>query len=389
MEQTVTAKLRVYPDAEQADILYASMKAYADACSMVSTHVYETHDLSQASLNRKLYRQIRDAFGLPSQMAQSSIRSVIAAYKSMQSNGRWELAVFRRQFCELVWNRDYSLVQGQFSVNTLQGRQKLGFTDKGLAKYLDGKAYRFGQAKLLSRGGKFYLHIAVTGDVPDADRDCICNVVGVDRGINFIAAAYSSDGKSTFFSGRQAKAKRANYRRLRRELQSRHTRSARRRLQAVGRRENRWMADVNHQVSKALVEANPVGTLFVLENLKGCRERMIVPYGKSRKPVLVGWAYLDLEGKLIYKAARAGSMVIKANPAYTSQACPRCGHTERANRDKKMHLFTCKRCGYRSNDDRIAAMNLHRKGIEWMVPDDPGADADGHACPQGDLSVSP
>lgn len=119
------------------------------------------------------------------------------------------------------------------------------------------------------------------------------------------------------------------------------------------------MADVNHQVSKALVEANPAGTLFVLEDLKGCRECMIVPYGKSRRPMLVGWAYLDLEGKLAYKAARAGNIVIKVDPAYTSQACPRCGHTERANRDRKMHLFTCKRCGYRSNDDRITIWRCH------------------------------
>ena len=88
------------------------------------------------------------------------------------------------------------------------------------------------------------------------------------------------------------------------------------------------MADVNHQVSKALVEANPAGTLFVLEDLKGCRECMIVPYGKSRRPMLVGWAYLDLEGKLAYKAARAGSIVIKVDPAYTSQACPPSAATQ-------------------------------------------------------------
>jgi len=36
------------------------------------------------------------------------------------------------------------------------------------------------------------------------------------------------------------------------------------------------------------------------------------------------------------------------------------------NRDRQYHLFTCKACGYRSNDDRIAAMNLHRKGIEYL-----------------------
>ena len=53
----------------------------------------------------------------------------------------------------------------------------------------------------------------------------------------------------------------------------------------------------------------------------------------------------------------------------TSQNCPKCGHTEKANRDKRRHLFCCKNCGYKSNDDRIGAMNLYRMGINLLVPD--------------------
>ena len=49
-----------------------------------------------------------------------------------------------------------------------------------------------------------------------------------------------------------------------------------------------------------------------------------------------------------------------------SQCCPVCGHTEKSNRNKKIHLFTCKNCGYQSNDDRIGAMNLYRMGINYL-----------------------
>ncbi|HEG0992745.1 TPA: transposase, partial [Campylobacter jejuni] len=49
-----------------------------------------------------------------------------------------------------------------------------------------------------------------------------------------------------------------------------------------------------------------------------------------------------------------------------SQTCPKCGHVEKANRNKKLHLFKCKNCQYESNDDRVGAMNLHRKGIEHI-----------------------
>ena len=44
-----------------------------------------------------------------------------------------------------------------------------------------------------------------------------------------------------------------------------------------------------------------------------------------------------------------------------------CGCIDKSNRNKKIHLFTCKNCGYKSNDDRIAAMNLHQMGINYLI----------------------
>ena len=146
----------------------------------------------------------------------------------------------------------------------------------------------------------------------------------------------------------------------------RHTPSSRRRLKAIGQRENRWMQDINHQVSKALVENNPKHTLFVLEDLSGIRNAAERVKTKDRY-VSVSWSFYDLEQKLIYKAKQNQSSVIKVDPHYTSQCCPCCGHVEKSNRNKKIHLFTCKRCGYKSNDDRIGAMNLYRMGIDYLA----------------------
>ena len=379
MEQILTAKIQVFPSGDQRRVLLASMSAFRDACNFVSKHVYDTKDLSASSLNRKLYRSIRERFDLPSQMAQSAIRSVIAAYRSMKSNGRWELAEFERAFTELVWNRDYLLRGDVFSVNSLCGRQKLFYSSKGLSKYFDSGQYRFGQAKLLHRKGKFFLHVSVSHGIPDADTDRICNVTGVDRGLNFIANTYDSKGQSRFWSGKPVKSKKANYRRLRKELQMVRSRSARRKLKEVSGRENRWISDVNHRVSKALVDGNPAGTLFAIEDLKGIRENVLRMDKRTKKQraELAGWSYLDLEQKLRYKAERVGSMVVKFDPRYTSQTCPKCGHVEKANRNKRTHSFTCKRCGYRSNDDRIAAMNLHRLGVSWLARDDSHAVGNG------------
>ena len=126
------------------------------------------------------------------------------------------------------------------------------------------------------------------------------------------------------------------------------------------------MQDINHQVSKALVKNNPKHTLFVLEDLSGIRNATERVKTKDRY-VSVSWSFYDLEQKLIYKAKQNQSSVIKVDPRYTSQCCPCCGHVEKSNRNKKIHLFTCKNCGYKSNDDRIGAMNLYRMGIDYLV----------------------
>ncbi len=70
---------------------------------------------------------------------------------------------------------------------------------------------------------------------------------------------------------------------------------------------------------------------------------------------------------LEYKAALHQARTVAVDPRYTSQTCPKCGHVARGNRDKRRHRFECHQCHYRSNDDRIGAMNLHRQGIEYRV----------------------
>ena len=368
MEQiTITAKVQIAATDTDKVLLNKTMSVYCDACNYVSDYVFRTHDLKQFSLNKILYSALREKFSLKSQMAQSVFKTVIARYKSILENqNEWIKPSFKKPQYDLVWNRDYSLTQNCFSVNTLNGRVKLPYFTEGMSKYFNHSIYKFGTAKLVNKHGKYYLHIPVTYEVEESNISDICNVVGIDRGINFVVATYDSKHKSGFVSGKAIKQKRANYSRLRKELQMRHTPSSRRRLKAIGQRENRWMQDINHQVSKALATGNPKHTLFVLEDLTGIRNVTERVKTKNRY-VSVSWSFYDLEQKLIYKAKQNQSSVIKVDPRYTSQCCPACGHTEKSNRNKKIHLFTCKNCGYTSNDDRIGAMNLYRMGINYLA----------------------
>ena len=280
MLQTRTAKLRIFPDEEQSVLLLDTLRAYTSACNYVSDLIgsekvkadrYRVHDAG--------YREIRFRFSLPSQMAQSVIRTVFTSMKTIESNMRSHpdkfrkkngkqqkkiLPKFRSPQMDLVRGRDYSLLwnkertERMFSLNTLKGRIKVPFRSDAMNGAFSVGA-KMGTAKVVLRKGKFYLHIPVTVEVPDPPEPSgITNVVGIDRGIRFLTVSYNGE-KTSFVSGAEIKQKRAHYKKLRQNLQKKQTSSARRRIRAIGRRENRWMNDVNHCLSKALVSDNPEG----------------------------------------------------------------------------------------------------------------------------------
>ena len=79
------------------------------------------------------------------------------------------------------------------------------------------------------------------------------------------------------------------------------------------------------------------------------------------------WAFYQLEQFLTYKAKLKHSKVIEVSAQYTSQRCPRCGRINKDNRNHKLHLYQCDRCGYSTNDDRLASINIQYLGTEYVT----------------------
>ena len=343
-----------------------TMHAYLKACNFVSRYVYKTGILKNSSVSRFCYSHLREIFGLKAQMACSVIRTVITQYEIIRKNGHsWTLAKFKNPVLELVHGRDYTLFPDRISINTLEKRTRFSMDRKYIGNLLNS-SYEFGTIRLIKRNGVHYCHLPVTFKVAQICENEIEHIVGIDRGINFLMVTYDDKGKTTFYPGRYIKDVRDHYARLYRALQMKGTPSARRRLKRIGGRENRWMRDVNHCISKALVQRYPKSTLFVLEDLTGIRASLEIVMHECRR-TRVSWAYGQLETFIKYKATKKGQMVINVDSHYTSQRCPKCGHIEASNRDRSQHLFCCRKCGYRSNDDRIASMNLYEMGKSSIV----------------------
>lgn len=391
---TKTIKLRIYVTPEQEMLFRQMTEQYRQACNFVSQYIFDNQfNMAYQSLNKKLYSDLRKLFGLKSQLAQSSIKTAISRYKTIKQqlfqnpyrykdeNGNWQRitktlewlwkpVLFRRPQADLVRNRDYSFVDdGQvLSINTLGKRTKCTFEGEHFSEYLDG-SYDLGTAKLVELKGLWYLHIPVTKIVEDFQNEHVRHVVGIDRGLRFLTVSYDEQGKTEFVSGRKIATKRHKFQEVRKQLQSKGTKAAKRRLKAISRRENRWMSDMNHQISKTLVQKYGKDTLFVLEDLTGVSfEENNLSQNAKRNYDLRSWAFYQLEQFLTYKAHENRSEVLKVSARYTSQRCPKCGTIHKGSRDHHKHLYSCQ-CGYKSNDDRIGAMNIQLLGTMWISGD--------------------
>ncbi|WP_433455662.1 IS200/IS605 family accessory protein TnpB-related protein [Streptomyces sp. CA-142005] len=115
------------------------------------------------------------------------------------------------------------------------------------------------------------------------------------------------------------------------EIQAKQTRGAKQLLKKRARREARHATHINHKVSKTVVAvAQRTGRGIALEGLRGIRERVTVL--RDQRARQSSWPFHQLGAFIAYKAKRAAVPFAEVEPAYTSQRCPRCGHTERANR---------------------------------------------------------
>ncbi len=358
MKQTLLLKLA--PDADQHVALLRTLEAFNAACNAVAVVAFAEHSASKIDLQKLVYYDIRQRFGLSAQMAIRAISKVAEAYKrdkrirpSFRPHGAM---TYDERICSFPRVDRVSLL-------TLDGRVVLPFR---YGAYQAARLDRIrGQADLLyrDRDGTFYLSCTV--DAPEPAPDEASEYLGVDLGVITLAA--TSDGEllnhSTGPKHAHINQVRARYSRFRAKLQQKGTKSAKRLLKKRSGTERRFCKDVNHCISKALVRtAQGTRRGIALEDLKHIRERAGTTVHKRQRRVLHSWAFSQLRACITYKAALAGVPVAYVNPAYTSQTCSRCGHCEKANR-RSQATFRCVRCGYACHADLNAAENIRRAAL--------------------------
>lgn len=226
-------------------------------------------------------------------------------------------------------------------------------------------AWETGGADLAWRSGIYYLHITHSRAAPP-ETESDGGKVGVDLGVVNLAA----DSEGEHFTGAMIHTVRNRYHLRRQRLQKVGTRNARRRIRRMGQREARFQKDINHRISKKLVQKAAVARKAIaLEDLSGIRERTTVR--RAHRYERHSWAFFRLRQYISSKAAWAGVPVHLVDPRNTSRTCSVCGHPEKANR-KSQESFLCQRCGFAAHADDNVALNISRKqwaAVNWpMAP---------------------
>ncbi|WP_261386150.1 transposase [Streptomyces sp. BK340] len=367
----LVVQVKLLPTPAQASALEATLRNCNRAATYAS-HVAFTKKLKDRNgLQKAVYADLKALFGLSAQPAVRAVKKVVDAYATLKANlqagnlgsptsKRHRTAVgnpigFRPEAAQpfddrcLSWQYDARTV----SIWTVAGRMKdvrFACSPDQLKTLVQ---YRKGESDLVRRGGTWFL--IATCDIPEPEPYQPADWIGVDRGI--VNLATTSDG--TNHQGRRLGRYRRWQARKRAELQAKQTRSATRRLARRARKEKRHATQVNHRISKKIVSvAQRTGRGIAIEELGGIRER--VRLRRDQRGTLSSWPFHQLGQHLAYKARKAGVPFLEVDAAHTSQRCPRCGHTERANRPTRDH-FRCRRCGLAGPADVVAGVNVRNR----------------------------
>lgn len=194
-------------------------------------------------------------------------------------------------------------------------------------------------------------------------------VLGIDMNVCQIA---DSDGHFYFMPDIKKKEARGKWyqRKMARQVKSSNRRKdTRKKLRKVNRKIANLRKNWVHQTTREL--ANRCGTVAT-ENLK-VRQMTASAKGTIENPgrnvrrktglnrEILNTAFGEIKRNLKYKCGR----LIEIDPAYTSQTCSKCGHTNKENR-KTQSRFQCVCCGFVSNADTNAAVNIRRLGMAQL-----------------------
>ncbi len=366
-----TIRVLLIPTAEQARTLVETLRQFTAVFNAVVGYGFEHAERNGVALHHAMYYPLKSEY--PELVSDLHVQARVKATEAVRSaldrarKGR-KVSCPRSEGCPARYNHHtlkVDWVEGTATLSTTGGRLCVPFRLPDFhAKYAGNRVFT---ADLVCREGRFWLHVVVDVPAPEVAPSIAGRAptpsgetVGVDLGV--VHPAVASNNK--FFGKRRWRELEARYFRLRRCLQSKGTKSARRHLRRLGGKQLRLRRDLDHQLSRQIVDSVAPRSTIVVENLTDIRKRAKRRHGPQMRRIH-GWSFGQLRSFLTYKAEEKGCTVVGVDPRHTSQTCPACGCVYRHNRRSRSE-FRCRDCGFRLNADLVGARNIAAKYLAGL-----------------------
>ena len=206
--------------------------------------------------------------------------------------------------------------------------------------------------------GKWYINLSVEIEEEKEKTVIREKAIGIDKGINSIAA--TSDGElysnPRWLQKSEKKLKKAQRQLSRKKKGSKNREKQKKRLAKLHEKVANQRRDYLHKISYNIVKHNDI---ICVEDLQV--KNMMKNHKLAKSIANAGWGMLD--AFLEYKAEKEGKIFIKVNPAYTSQRCSGCGRI--VEKDLSVRVHKCE-CGLEIDRDVNAAINVLYEGLRQL-----------------------
>lgn len=289
---------------------------------------------------------------MPSAVKNQAIKDAKSVFKKAKKSKFKIIPVLKKLIC--IWNnQNYSLDSTHISIPIMVDGKARKTPIRALLVDKDNRnvdllKHQLGTLRITKKSAKWIAQISVT--IPTFQNTGV-KVMGVDLGLKVPAVAVTDDERVCFFgSGRQNKYKKRKFRSERKALGKRKKINA---IRKSKNKEQRWMRDQDHKVSRAIVNFAKGNKVSVIRLEQLANIRQTTRTSRKNEKNLHIWSFYRLSQFIEYKANLEGMKVEYVNPAYTSQTCPECSEKNKAQ-DRK---YKCK-CGFEKHRDIIGAMNI-------------------------------
>lgn len=309
-----------------AEIISESQKNYDSLIQMLEWEKTAFNEASQTHFKRfvdgkpnsiiflhaAFYKKFRNQNPeIPAQIVIIAENECLGTYRSIKSNKhKIEKPPQKTNLSLRLDKRLYSKTDSKtIRITTANKRQTFKIkTYPKLDELLEKHQHR--DPLLFIKNGKLYISL-VFDIVPKLLPQKLA--LGVDLGVKVTAAC--SDGR--LIRSKSFNARKRKIRHNKRELQSKVTKSARRKLKKLRNKERNMTKNYSHHVTNEILKTN--ADTIVLENLKGIKK------GRGKRGTKQVPFY-ELKQIITYKAALLGKRVILVSPTFTSQTDPITGH---------------------------------------------------------------